>query len=84
MSSKDKKRPLRQKYDFDAARRKDPEPPGGLPPESSGFEADPFSPAGAWIQSSRIIEGIGRRLGRRAMILVLVVLAALYLFAAFH
>jgi hypothetical protein len=69
-------------YDFNAARRGTAEPPGGLPPAGSGFEADPFSPAGSWIQSSRFLDALARRLGRRSMIVV-VVLIALFYFAGF-
>ena len=39
----------------------------GLPAIGSGFDPDPFSPAGFWIQRSRFIGGVGRRLGRRVI-----------------
>lgn len=84
MGSKGKRHSSRQKYDFSAARSEAFEPPGGLPSAGSGFEPDPFSPVGSWIQSSRFIDALGRRLGRRVMILILVVMAALYLLTAFH
>ena len=84
MGSKGKRHSSRQKYDFSAARREVPEPPGGLPSAGSGYEPDPFSPAGSWIQSSRFINAVGRRLGRRVMFLILVLMAALYLLTVFH
>jgi hypothetical protein len=84
MGSKGKRHSSLQKYDFSAARRRVAEPPGGLPAEGSGFEPDPFSPVGSWIQSSRFIDAIGRRLGRSVMLLIVVIIAALYLLTIFH
>ncbi len=84
MGSKGKRRASRENHDFAAARRNVPEPPGGLPSAGSGYEPDPFSPVGSWIQSSRFIEGVGRRLGRRVMLSILIIMAALYLLVIFH
>ncbi len=55
--------------------RTNAEPPGGLPPAGSGYEADPLSPAGQWMQEARFIEGAGHVLGRRGKIIVVAVVA---------
>jgi hypothetical protein len=61
-----------------------PEPPGGLPGAGEGYEPDPLSPVGTWIQSSRFIDGLGRRLGRRVMTVILVSIAVLFVFTLIH
>ncbi len=73
MGSKGKKQ--RHVASTNSTWRPSPEPPGGLPPAGSGYEADPFSPAGQWMQEARFIEGAGHALGRRGKIIVIVVVA---------
>lgn len=75
---REKKQVSRYTYDFNAARQRPAEPPGGLPHSGSGFEPDPFSPVGSWLQSARFVDGVRRRVGRGAMVVILIIFALFY------
>lgn len=58
------RRRRKERYVFPRSGPNPPTPPGGWPAEGSGYEPDPLSPAGTWLQASKIISALGRRRGR--------------------
>ena len=83
MGSKGKSKKVRETHQFPRSTRATPEPPGGWPSAGSGYEPDPFSPAGSWVQATRFVEAVNRRVSRKITVPLTIVLVVLLLLGFF-
>jgi hypothetical protein len=79
VSSKARGNRQRVRHEFRPAGTPPMTPPGGWPAAGSGYEPDPFSPAGSWVQVSRLIGAARGRARWFTIPLVVVVLALVVL-----
>ena len=80
---KAKSNKVRETYQFPRSTPGAPEPPGGWPASGSGYEPDPFSPAGSWAQAARFVDAVNRRVSRKIAIPLVIVIIVLVLLGAF-
>ncbi len=83
MGSKGKSHKIRQTHQFPRSTRSAPEPPGGWPSAGSGYEPDPFSPAGSWAQAARFVDALDRRVSRKVTVPLTILLIVLLLLGLF-
>ena len=83
MRSKGMSKRTRQTYEFPRSARNAPEPPGGWPSAGSGYEPDPLSPAGSWVQAARFVDAMDRRVSRKVTVPLTILLIVLLLLGFF-
>jgi hypothetical protein len=83
MGSKEMSKRTRQTHQFPQSERNAPEPPGGWPSAGSGYEPDPFSPAGSWAQAARFVDAVDRRVSRKVTVPLTIILIVLLLLGLF-